>query len=450
MEVRSDNAILLLYAKLQKKLIKFAQNTTSQNNNLMSEIKRNLVYSTILTSAHYVFPLIVYPYVSRILGVDNIGLVSFVDSIATYFILFSMMGISVLGVREIAKSTGDKMRMNGVFSSLLALNGLLTLLAVIAMIFATFFVDELRESWQLMGVGLCKLIFNMFLIEWFYQGLEDFRYITLRSLAIRGSYVVAVFLFVKDGDDTLIYYTLTMLVVVVTAIVNMMHSRKYVNICSPIKEMGRLVRPFFTLGVFNLLSTAYTTLNIAYLGFVSTDTEVGYYATAMKLVAILMSLFSAVTGVLLPRMSSLAEAGDLFRFREYLNKSAWAMVVMSVPMIILVEIFASEIVMLLAGAGYEGAIIPVRIMIPFMLFACLANVFTIQSLVPLGLDREMNKITIIGAAIGILLNIAIVGRWGAVGSAIVWGLSEFVIFVMACRYMSKIEKPTCDKNKVVN
>lgn len=448
--MRSDNAILLLYAKLQKKLIKFAQNTTSQNNNLMSEIKRNLVYSTILTSAHYVFPLIVYPYVSRILGVDNIGLVSFVDSIATYFILFSMMGISVLGVREIAKSTGDKMRMNGVFSSLLALNGLLTLLAVIAMIFATFFVDELRESWQLMGVGLCKLIFNMFLIEWFYQGLEDFRYITLRSLAIRGSYVVAVFLFVKDGDDTLIYYTLTMLVVVVTAIVNMMHSRKYVNICSPIKEMGRLVRPFFTLGVFNLLSTAYTTLNIAYLGFVSTDTEVGYYATAMKLVAILMSLFSAVTGVLLPRMSSLAEAGDLFRFREYLNKSAWAMVVMSVPMIILVEIFASEIVMLLAGAGYEGAIIPVRIMIPFMLFACLANVFTIQSLVPLGLDREMNKITIIGAAIGILLNIAIVGRWGAVGSAIVWGLSEFVIFVMACRYMSKIEKPTCDKNKVVN
>lgn len=448
--MRSDNAILLLYAKLQKKLIKFAQNTTSQNNNLMSVIKRNLVYSTILTSAHYVFPLIVYPYVSRILGVDNIGLVSFVDSIATYFILFSMMGISVLGVREIAKSTGDKMRMNGVFSSLLALNGLLTLLAVIAMIFATFFVDELRESWQLMGVGLCKLIFNMFLIEWFYQGLEDFRYITLRSLSIRGSYVVAVFLFVKDGDDTLIYYTLTMLVVVVTAIVNMLHSRKYVNICSPIKEMGRLVRPFFTLGVFNLLSTAYTTLNIAYLGFVSTDTEVGYYATATKLVAILMSLFSAVTGVLLPRMSSLAEAGDLLRFREYLNKSAWAMVVMSVPMIILVEIFASEIVMLLAGAGYEGAIIPVRIMIPFMLFACLANVFTIQSLVPLGLDREMNRITIIGAAIGILLNIAIVGRWGAVGSAIVWGLSEFVIFVMACRYMSKIEKPTCDKNKVVN
>lgn len=396
----------------------------------MAGITKNLLYSTLLTSAHYVFPLLVYPYVSRVLGVGNIGLVSFIDSIATYFILFSMMGISIVGVREVAKSRGDAAMLGLAARSLLWLNGLLTLLCLAGMAAATLAVPQLRGQWPMMLVGMSKLVFNLFLIEWFYRGLEDFRYITLRSLVIRGSYVAAVFLFVRDPGDTIVYYVLTMLVVVATALVNMARSRRVVRWRGRVSP-GRYARSYFTFGFYSLLTTAYTTLNVAYLGFVADETEVGYYATAMKLMSILISLYASFTAVMLPRMSTLAAEGDMVRFRRYMRRSVLWVTAVTLPVIVAVELFAPEVVWLLSGPGYEGAVGPIRVMMPFLLAVGLEQLLTMQGLVPLGRDKAVSRITAAAAVVGVTLNIVLVGRMGAVGSAIVWAASEAVLLIGA-------------------
>ena len=141
-------------------------------------LKGNFVYSTIITISNYLFPMIVFPYVSRTLGLENVGICNFIDSIVTYFVFFSMMGIMTMGIREVAASREDRQRRSIVFSTLLVLNGLFTLLAIIGLGFFTFYVDAVADYRNMMYIGMFKLAWNFLLIEWFYQGLEEFKYIT--------------------------------------------------------------------------------------------------------------------------------------------------------------------------------------------------------------------------------------------------------------------------------
>lgn len=411
-----------------------------------TSLKRNLYYNGILTGAHYVFPLIVYPYVSRVLEVGNIGIVGFIDSVATYFILFSMMGISTLGVREIARCGDDRNRRKSVFLSLLWLHGIVTAIAVAAMIAVTYCVRPLHFHLHLMWVGICKLIFNLFLIEWFYRGIEDFRFITYRSLVIRGLYVLSVFIFVKNEQDTFVYYFLTMTVVAATALVNMTSSRKFLAHVKVKINLRPFIRPFFYFGAYELLMAAYTTLNTVFLGFVSTDDEVGYYATATKLMAILTGIYISFSGVMLPRMSSLIAQEDYFQYRNYFKKTLKIIFLFSVPVIVLVELFASEVIFLLSGPGYEGAITPIRIMIPALLITGLEQLITVQLLMPMGKEKYIFLMVMSGAVVGVTLNLLLVPSLGAIGSAWVWTAAETTVLAGALLSLLFLKKKEYSKN----
>lgn len=390
-----------------------------------------------LTGANYFFPLVVYPYVSRVLGVSDIGLVSFVDSIATYFILFSMMGISIAGIREVAASRGDRHRLDESFSSLLALNGALTLMALVVMAAITFSVPHLREHSDLMGVGMLKLVFNMFLIEWLWRGLEEFRYITLRTIAIKVLYVVSVFIFVRGRGDTPLYYFLTMTVVVANSAVNMIHARRFVRFRFPAIKLRKFAGPFFRLGAYMLFSSAYTTLNVALLGFTADSDQVGYYATATKLFGILLTIFMSFTNVMIPRMTEIAAGGDIAGMRRYVRRGAAAICLLSLPLAITVEVFAPDIVWLLSGPGYEGAVTPVRIIMPFVAVFGLGQLTVMQVLTPLGDDRAVTWTAAAGAVAGVALNILLVPRLEAAGSAIVWVGAETVMLIFSLLWLRK-------------
>ena len=150
-----------------------------------NSIRLNFLYNFILTSANYIFPLLTFPYVSRVLGVTNIGICNWIDGIIYYFILFSMMGIGIIGIRETAKAKRDKCKLNNVFSSLFVINSLLTFLAVSILVISIFYVPQFYSHKELVFIGVLKLIFNYLQIEWLYKGLEDFKYITNRIIIVK-------------------------------------------------------------------------------------------------------------------------------------------------------------------------------------------------------------------------------------------------------------------------
>lgn len=397
----------------------------------MPSIKRNFVYSTILTTANYIFPLLVYPYVSRVLGVTNIGLCNFIDSIINYFILFSMMGITVMGVREIASCRDDCAGRSTAYSSLLTLNAVTTLVSIVVLAICTVCIARLRENYDLMLVGAVKLLFNLFLIEWFYKGIEDFRYITVRTIAVRMLYVAAVFIFVQNRDDVLIYFALTALTVVLNAVINIAHARRFVKFSFKGISFRPYLGSFLILGLYAFLNSMYTTFNVTYLGFISNDEQVGYYTTATKIYTLLLSVYTAYTGVMFPRMSSLAAEGKLDEFRQKMKGSMHALIIFSIPVIVFMSVFARPMILLLCGPGYEGAVTPLLIVMPLMLIIGYEQILVIQALMPLKADKVIFRNSILGATTGVLLNVLLVGTMGALGSAIVWVCAEILILLFS-------------------
>lgn len=402
----------------------------------MPSIKKNFFYSSILTSANYIFPFLTYPYVSRVLGVTNIGICNFIDSIINYFILFSMMGIGVIGVREIARCK-DVQERSKVFSGLLALNTISTTIILVILIVAIYAVPKLCEYKELMYIGALKLVCNYLLVEWLYKGLEDFKFITIRTIIIKVAYVISVFIFIRNADDYPVYYLLLTLMVVVNAMVNILYARKFVTFTLKGLTIRPFIKSFLILGGYMLLTSMYTSFNVTYLGFVSGETEVGYYTTATKLYSILLALYTAFTSVLMPRMSALVTNGEWEKFRVLLKKSIHILLALSMPLIIFAVIMSPQIIELISGDGYEGAIIPMRITMPLMLVIGFEQILIIQTLMPLKEDKIILRNSILGALIGISMNVLLVKELQSIGSACVWVISELTILISAQWFLSK-------------
>lgn len=397
----------------------------------MPSLKKNFIYSALLTTANYIFPLITFPYVSRVLGADSIGLCGFIDSIINYFVLFSTMGMNILGIREIAKTKNDKTQLNKVFSSLFLLNTITTLVMLFVLIIATLIVPRLYENYDLMIIGGVKLMFHFLLIEWLYKGLENFRYITIRSIIIRILYVVSVLLFVKHKSDYPIYALLSTMMIVCNAVINLNHSRRVVKLSFKNVDLKSYFKPFFMLGIYNLLTSMYTTFNVSYLGFVTNDFEVGYYVTATKLYTIIFSIYTAFSGVMLPRMSTILSDGNMQAFKIYVERSFSFLLFMAVPLAIFSVFNAPGIIRLISGSGYEGAILPMRIIMPMMIIIGFELVLIEQILMPLQKDKAVLFNSVVGAIVGVLLNVLLVPSLGSVGSAIVKNTCEVVVFCLA-------------------
>lgn len=181
----------------------------------------------------------------------------------------------------------------------------------------------------------------------------------------------------------------------------------------------------------------YTTFNVAYLGFATNSVEVGYYTTATKLYLLIMSFFTAYTGVMMPRMSILLAEGNVSEFKRLTDKSIDALFAFATPLIVISEVCAPHIIRIVAGVGYEGAVLPMRIVMPLMLVICYEQVLVYQILSPMKKDAAILRNSIVGALVAVIFNVALVSRFASSGTAIVWILSEFAVLLSAQYYVSK-------------
>ena len=402
----------------------------------MPSIKKNFLYNGALTAANYIFPLIVYPYTFRVLGVHNIGICNFVDSIISYFILFSMMGIGTLGIREMAKYNDDFNLRSNAFSSIILLNTISTFIVLVVLLVFTFTVDKLAQYKDIMLIGGLKILFNYLLIEWLYKGLENFKYITIRTVIVKILYVFSVFFFVKESDDYVIFYLLSGMMVAVNALININYSKKFVAFSFKNIDIKQYMRPFFILGVYNFLTSLYISFNVLFLGFISGETEVGYYTTATKIHSVLLALYTAFTNVVLPRLSYMASKGDVKSIKGMCDRSVDILLLFSFPIVLFAIIYASHIIKIIAGPGYENAVLPMRIVMPLLFIIGYEQIIVIQILTSMKYDKAVLINSSLGALIALIANLILVPRYQSIGSAIVWLICEITVMFSA-QYFSK-------------
>lgn len=400
-------------------------------------LKKNILYNSFLTGANFIFPFITYPYLSRVLGVDHIGICNFSQSVINFFLLFSTLGSTVLGIRETAKFRENKEELSHVFSSIFFLNIICTCCIIIVYFITTLNMGVLKQYKDLFLIGSIQIAFTPFLIEWFYQGLENFKYITLRSLFVRILYAISIFLFIKNESDYDIYFALTILSMTINAIFNWTYKKNFVKLSIHNLQLKKYTKPFLLFGIYRMLTFMYVSFNTVFLGMVSTTTEVGYYTTSTKLLSIFMAFFSAMSTVIMPHISNHIGNNNVDDIKIINYKSFELIIPVSLGLIVLCEILAPEIILLIAGSGYEGAIIPFRIISPLILIIGISNILIIQTLTPLGQDRAILINSILGAFMGICLNILLVKNWNSIGSAWAWFGSEFMILLSALYFTIK-------------
>ena len=404
------------------------------------ELKKNIAYSGVLTLSLYLFQFVTYPYVARVLGVVNIGVCNFLQSIINYFMLFSMLGMSVLGVREIARSKENPDDLNKRFSGLLQLNLLITLFVLSIYGLSIILIPQFAEHKKLLYVGIAQILFNTLSVDWLFKGMEAFKYITCRRVVVQLLYVASVFLFVRCEDDTNIYFCILVGTYVLNGLINILHSRSLV--CYSYQSwsycFGNFMKPLCVLGFYSLLTSVYTGFNVVYLGMVSNAEQVGLFTTATKLQGIILALYASVTVAIMPRISSMLASGNITDVRSVIRKSVQVLLAFAFPVMIVGMGFSKEIVYLVAGSGYEAAAPLLSFAMLLILIIGLEQVFIVQVLLPAGKDKAVFIDSVMGALVGVAINVLLVQKWQSTGSVLAWGLAELVVLLFSIIFARRI------------
>ena len=390
---------------------------------MAQSVKVNYILNLINTGTQMLFPLITFPYVCRVIEADGIGQINFFQSIISYISLFTCLGIPMYAIREIARDRSDVVQMNRTAMEILLLHSMLTLVgyAIVAILCLT--VPQIQVNIPLFLILSLTIFFTAIGCEWFYRGIEDFKYITIRGLIIKTVSVVLLFIFVKSKTDLLYYGCYTVFGVLGGNIFNFFRLRKYIhreNIIFSELHIKRHVKPVLKVFSFSVVTSIYLQLNTVLLGFLKNALAVGYFAAATKVMQMLLTMSVCLGSVMMPRASHLIAENKEDEFNRLIQKSYDFTLAIALPITIGLIFCAPSLITALCGVKFEHSILPSQIIATIILMVAISNVFGIQVLFPKG---KINIVTLccgIGAVADLILNLCLIPFFSYIGTSIAY------------------------------
>ena len=399
---------------------------------MAQSVKVNYILNLINTGTQMLFPLITFPYVCRVIEADGIGQVNFFQSIISYISLFTCLGIPMYAIREIARDRNDVVKMNRTATEILLLHSMLTLVgyAIVAILCLT--VPQIQVNIPLFLILSLTIFFTAIGCEWFYQGIEDFKYITIRGLIIKTISVILLFIFVKSKTDLLYYGCYTVFGVLGGNIFNFFRLRKYIhreNIIFSELHIKRHVKPVLKVFSLSVVISIYLQLNTVLLGFLKNALAVGYFTAAIKVMQMLLQMSTCLGSVIMPRASHLIADNQESEFNNLIQKSYDFTLAIAMPITVGLIFCAPCLITTLCGIKFDESILPSQIIAPIILMVAISNVFGMQVLFP---KDKINIVTLccsIGAVTDLIFNLCLIPFFSYVGTSIAYLGAEVVTTV---------------------
>lgn len=387
--------------------------------------------NTLYSMLSFIFPLLTYPYISRVLMPEGVGKITFASSIITYFNMISQLGLPIYGIRACAKVRDNKEELTRTVHELLLINFLMTLVTYIILGFALTFLSRMRNE-RTLYIILSSLIFLSAIgMEWLYKALEQYTYITIRSLAFKLIAFVGIFIFVRSSEDYLIYAILTIIASSAFNILNFIYARKFIRFTSVGHyNLKKHMKPIFIFFAMSCATTIYTNLDTVMLGFMKTDVDVGYYNAAVKIKIILVGLVTSLGTVLLPRLSYYVEQKKQEEFKKLSKKAMKFVFLIASPLMVYFILFAETCILFLSGDAFIDAVVPMKIIMPTILLIGITNVLGIQILVPLGKEIKVLLSVIVGGIIDVIFNLLFIPSFASSGAALGTLVAEFIVLIV--------------------
>ena len=372
---------------------------------VQASLGKNFIMNILLAASSLIFPLITYPYVSRILLPDGTGRVAFAVSVVSYFTMTASLGIPTYGIRACAGVRDDKKGLSQTVQEIFLINAAMTLLVCLVFALCLAFVPKFQDDRVLFLVCGISLLFNLVGMEWLYKALEQYQYITFHSIAFKALSVVLMFAMIRSQEDYLQYGFLTIFASVGSNIFNFFHARRYITFVPQRPyHLKRHLRPILILFALTVTTTIYTNLDTVMLGFLKDSETVGYYNAAVKIKELLATIVAGLGSVLLPRISYYIKNRQFEKFRELIRRSFAFVTVFAIPLCVYFIVMSDYSIDLFYGPAYENSVLPMRLILPTLICIGLTNTIGIQILVPTDREKLVVYSTCAGAVTDLILN----------------------------------------------
>jgi O-antigen/teichoic acid export membrane protein len=406
-------------------------------------VKNSVFYNVLLAISQVFFPLITFPYLARTLGPEHVGVLNFAESIAKYFVMLAALGIPIYGIREIAKVQNELKARTKIFAEIFTINLICTLGLSFLFLGAVFFIPQLNNEKVLFYWTIAYFFFQVFYLEWFFNGMNQFKFIAIRQFVIRFFFIIFVFVLIKSQFDYVNYMRMQFGLSVLLAIINFNNLSKHISLNKETfsnLDLKKHIKPllYIFLTIFSI--SIYFSLDTILLGFLANNESVGYYSTALKLNKLIIAVFGAVTVAIFPSLINLYHSQQIEKFRELIRQVFFVLVSLSIPAIVIFISCAKEIVHVLFSQNFDRSILPLQITAPLILIVSLSSIFGFQVLSALAKDRQILYSAIIGMSVSVVLSILLVPSLMEVGEAITILVTELSVSVSFIYFTKKFFK----------
>ena len=358
------------------------------SNTKLPSLTRNALLNSMRTVSSLLFPLITFPYVSRILGAGNIGKINYSQSIVSYFALFAGLGITNYAIREGAKIKRDPESLTRFARQIFTINIISSVIAYVAFFITIAIIPSLHAYMVLLLIQCLTIGFTTLGVEWLYSIFEDYLYISVRTILVQVLSLVLMFAFVHTPSDYIIYAAISVFATSAANIWGFFYSRRYAKLAlTRTPHIQRHFNPIMTLFMNNVATAVYSNAGTTFVGAMLGDVQVGLYSVAMKVYIIIRQAINSLTGVSMPRLSYLS-SNDPKGYLRLLNKLFNAVIIVCIPAAIFVFALSRPIVLIISGPKYIEAV-PMLEIIAFALAFTAPGVFLMNGiLIPLRRGEE--------------------------------------------------------------
>lgn len=401
-------------------------------------INKNATYSIIKNIFAIIFPLITFPYSSRVLGAENLGKLNFANSIVGYVGLIASLGITAYAVRECAAVKSDRDKLSEVSSQVFSINIVSTIIAYIALAIALIVAPQLRSYRFLIIVQSMTIIFIILGTEWLNTAMTDFRYITIRTVLFQVISVVLMFLFVKDRDDYMIYAFINLISAGGTNILNMFYRRKFCKVRFTWNmQIKYHIKPIMMLFSMILVQTIFVSTDMTILGLAKGDYEVGLYTTSTRIYTMVNTVVSSLAWVVMPEMSELFVKKDYERINSLLKYTLNIIIALGLPCVVGLNLLSDELVLTLAGSEYIESVLSLRILTISLAFSFAGGFIGNIILLPSKKENIMLISSLVCAAVNLILNLILIPKFGLNAAAATTALSNAIGFFFGIPFVDK-------------
>lgn len=400
----------------------------------MASVKKNYFYAMMYEMLVIIVPLITAPYVARVLGVSNLGMYSSAHTIVNYFILFARLGVVNHGSREIARAKTQEER-NTIFSNVFAIQAATTL--IVAAVYVVYIMLTPKD-FVMSSVMLLYVATALIDVTWLFNGVEDFKFTSLRNMAFKIVNTTLIFVFVNKADDIIIYAIILSACYFVNHLTMWFKVFKYVRFVSPSVQMiKKNIKPMLVLFVPTIAVSLYKYLSRIMLDIMCGEVELEYYSSAAQINSIPLSVITALGTIMIPKISTLVESGDNKQSLAYTKNTMLFVSCVSTAFTFGMAAVAPNFIPLYYGEEFTPASNVLIALSTTLIFLSWANVIRTQYLIPYKKDKLYIISLFAGAIVNLITNTLFIMLWKSLGAAIATILAEFTVCLLQTIFVRK-------------